>query len=267
MFRKHLGWGMFLAGFLQAGSFQEPSGLYRLTFPENWEVRVLQQEGNQVYALQRTPNYDATVLVDVVLGRYGESDLAQYTAYLQGNFPGLSPLGPWKVRQRGALLRAVQDFREEAQGKTTRVRAYATVGPYFSVVLLAITAEKDFPTVVPEFERIARSLRLASPDPAAQARLAGTWVAASGYQDYMNEFSSYAEWSYTFTPDGRFSYGGAVMADNPGVSAMGSSDQSGTFFVIGNRVVLLYADGTTEVLTYTEGMLVDENGRRYVPNP
>ena len=238
MFRKHPGWGVFLVGLLQAGNFQEPNGLYRLTFPGNWEVRVIQQEGDQVYALQRTPNYEATVLVDVVLGRYGEGDLPRYTAYLQENFPGLTPLGSWKIQQRGEVLRATQDFRETAQGKTTRVRAYAAVGPYFSVVLLAITAEQDFPGILPEFERIARSLRLASPDPAAAARLAGTsWVGGTGYTDVLNEFSASAEWRYTFMADGRFVFQGGAVASDPGmVEGAYGGGQSGTFFVIGRKV-------------------------------
>lgn len=79
---------LILAGSLTAGTFQEPHDLYTLTYPANWEVRVLQQEGSQVFLLQRTPAYDATLLMFPFWGNErGDATLSRVEQDMQQTFP------------------------------------------------------------------------------------------------------------------------------------------------------------------------------------
>ncbi len=269
MFRKHPGWGVFLVGLLQAGSFQEPNGLYSLTYPSNWEVRVVQQDGNPVFLLQRTPAYDATLLMDLFPGApSGDAVLPQVATYVQQLVPQARFVGDWTVQERGEVLRAYRDLAEEAGGKSTRARLYVVRGAHYAVILLGICEASNFSSILPELNAMARSVQLARPDPAAAARLAGTtWVGGTGYTDVLNEFSASAEWRYTFMADGRFVFQGAAVASDPGmVGGAYGGGQSGTFFVIGRKVFLLYDDGGYEILTFiAHDVLEDQGGRRFIP--
>ncbi len=259
-------WCLLWAFPLLAGSFTHPDGVFSLNVPEGWEIRVVQGEDGPVYVLQHAQDYAATVIMGYTPGSFSPDNMEALNAEVRDAFPTLSPVRSFQVYARkGRFFRAKGDFEEHAGGKETLARIYVAARPMMAAYLICVAAKSDFGKFKKAFAGIASTLRLARPDPAARAALAGTWEAGSAYNDPFSNYSSFSSWAYTFTADGRYGYASSVSAGGEGVSAYGGDEERGFFFVMGRSVFLVAQDGSWTLLKWVEkDLLVDPEGTRYV---